>query len=115
MVRALIDLGASDSFMHVEIARDLGLYRYLLAVPLTVRVANGEALPVTHFVRLTGRLGLMPIWLFLLVIGTTIPVVLGYHFWDKQNLQVYWRGRWVRVERKWTVFKITALPPADSF
>ena len=75
LIRALLDSGASDSFISHEVVRTLGLIERPLMQPLTVRVANGEALAVTHFVKLSGKLGPMPVRLLLRVIKTTIPVV----------------------------------------
>ena len=50
MIRALLDSGASDSFVSLDVVRVLGLRQYLLSQKLTVRVANGEELVVMHFV-----------------------------------------------------------------
>ena len=61
MIRALLDAGASDSFVSWDVVRVLGLRQYQLSLRLTVRVANGEALAVTHFVQLSARLGHMPV------------------------------------------------------
>ena len=80
MIRALLDSGASDSFVSWDVVRVLGLRQYPLSQRLTVRVANGEALAVTHFVQLSARLGPMPVRLSLMVIKTTIPIVIGYPF-----------------------------------
>ena len=54
LVRALLDSGASDSFVSLEVAKMLGQVQYPLLQPLTVRVANVEFLPVTHVVSLSG-------------------------------------------------------------
>ena len=61
LIRALFDSGASDSFVSWDVVRVLGLRQYPLSQRLTVRVANGEALAVTHFVQLSARLGHMPV------------------------------------------------------
>ena len=58
LIRALLDSGASDSFVSLDVVRVLGLRQYPLSQRLTVRVANGEALAVTHFVQLSARWGL---------------------------------------------------------
>ena len=55
LIRALLDSGASDSFVSWDVVRVLGLRQYPLSQRLTVRVANREALAVTHFVQLSGR------------------------------------------------------------
>ena len=41
-VRALLDSGASDSFIGEELVQGLGLESYPLMQRLTVKVANGE-------------------------------------------------------------------------
>ena len=56
MIRALLDSGASDSFVSLDVVLVLVLRQYPLSQRLTVRVANGEALEVTHFVQLSARL-----------------------------------------------------------
>ena len=68
MIRALLDSGASDCFVSWDVVRVLGLRQYSLSQRLTVRVANEEALIVTHIVQLSARLGPMPVRLSLRVI-----------------------------------------------
>ena len=80
-----------------------------------MRVANGEALAVTHFVQLSARLGPMPVILSLRVIETTIPIVLGYPFLASTQPTIDWKQRVLRVVRKWKIFVIKALAIADSY
>ena len=94
--------------------RVLGLRQYPLSQRLTVRVANVEALAVTHFVQLSARLGPMPVRLSLRVIKTTIPIVLGYPFLARTQPTIDWKQRVLRIERKGKVFEIKALAIADS-
>jgi hypothetical protein len=115
MILALLDSGASDSFISADVVKILGLMAHPLLQPLTVRVANGEGLSVTHFVSLSGRLGPMPVRLHLRVINTTIPIVLGYPFIAKFQPLVDWKNRRIRVTRKGKMFDIPALAVADSF
>ena len=82
LIRALLDSGASDSFVSWDVVRVLWLRQYPLSQRLTVRVANGEAFADTHFVQLSARLGPIPVSLSFRVIKTTIPIVLGYPFWQ---------------------------------
>ena len=110
MIRALLDSGASDSFVSWDVVRVLGLRQYPLSQRLTVRVANGEALAVTHFVQLSARLGPMPVRLSLSVIKATTPIVLGYPFLARTQPTTYWKQRVLRIERKWK-----ALAIADSY
>ena len=42
LIRALLDSGASDSFISADVVRVLGVWRHPLVQPLTVRVANGD-------------------------------------------------------------------------
>ena len=115
MIRALLDSGASDSFVSWDVVRVLGLRQYPLSQRLTVRVANVEALAVTHFVQLSARLGPMPVRVSLRVIKATIPIVLGYQFLAKTQPTIDWKQRVLRIERKWKVFEIKALAIADSY
>ena len=115
MIRALLDSGASDSFVSWDVVRVLGLRQYPLSQRLTVRVANGEALAVTHFVQLSARLGPMPVRLSLRVIKTTIPIVLGYPFLARTQPTIDWKQRVLRIERKWKVFEIKGLAIAESY
>ena len=94
--------------------RVLGLRQYPLSQRLTVRVANGEALAVTHFVQLSARLGPMPVRVSLRVIKTTIPIGLGYPFLARTQPTIDWKQRVLRIERKGKVFEIKALAIADS-
>ena len=115
MIRALLDSVASDSFVSWDVVRVLGLRQYPLSQRLTVRVANGEALAVTHFVQLSARLGPIPVRLSLRVINTTIPIVFGYPFLARTQPAIDWKQRVLRIERKGKVFEIKALAIADSY
>ena len=115
MIRALLDSGASDSFVSWDVVRVLGLRQYPLSQRLTVRVANGEALAVTYCVQLSVRLGPMPVRLSLRLIKTTIRIVLGYPFLARTHLTIDWKQRVLSVERKGKVFDIEALAIADSY
>ena len=115
LIRALLDSGASDSFVSWDVVRVLGLRQYPLSQRLTVRVANGEVLAVTHFVQLSSRLGPMTVRLSLRVIKTTIPIVLGYPFLARTQPTIDWKQRVLRIERKGKVFEIKALAIADSY
>ena len=61
--------------MSLDVAKMLGLVQYPLLQPLTVRVANVEFLPVTHFVSTSGRLGQIVVRLLLRVIKIRIPLL----------------------------------------
>ena len=115
MIRALLDFGASNSFVSWDVVSVLELRQYPLSQRLTVRVANGEALAVTHSVQLSARLGPMPARLSLRVIKTTIPIVFGYPFLARTKSTIGWKQRVLRIERKWKVFEIKALAIADSY
>ena len=115
MIMALLDSGASDSFVSWNVVRVLGLRQYQLSQRLTVRVANGEALAVTHFVQLSAMLGPMPVRLSLRVIKTTIPIVVGYPFLARTQPTIDWKQRVLRIDLKGKVFEIKPLSIADSY
>ena len=114
-VRALLDSGASDSIIGEELVRGFNLTTYSLIQRLTVKVANGETLQVTHFVKVSGRLGSMPIRLMLRVIATSLPVVLGYPFLAKLNPLIDFRRRILRIQRAGKTNEIKALPAPESY
>ena len=65
---ALLDSGASDSFISADVVKQAGLRPVPLKEPIRVRVANGQSLDVPHFVRVTVVVGIMDLRLFLRVI-----------------------------------------------
>ena len=93
----------------------VGTEQYPLSQRLTVRVANGEALAVTHFVQLSARLWPMQVRLSLRVIKTTIQIVLGYPFLAMRQPTIDWKQLVLRVERNGKIFEIKALSIADSY
>ena len=82
---------------------------------ITVNVANGTTLNVTSFVRVSIKLGTLALRLFLRIIATPIPVVLGYPFLHQFEPTVNWRKRVVTIKRKDKVYTIPALPAHESF
>jgi len=115
LVMALLDSGASDSFVSQDVVKTLRLQTYPLQQKLTVRVANGEWLDVSQFVIVHERLGTMPVKLQMRVIKTAIPVVLGYPFLAKFQPHIYWKKSFVRIWGNGKIFEVQALPAADSF
>ena len=51
LIRALLDSGASDSFISDEVVKTLTLQTHMLQQNLTVRVANGDGLDFTRLWR----------------------------------------------------------------
>ena len=71
-----------------------------------MNVANGQSLIVQHYVRLYTRIGNLKIKLFLRVIETPLPIVLGYPFlawynptinWAKRSMQINFGGKTTTV------------------
>ena len=77
---ALLDSGASDSLISVLVVKQSDLRLLPLKTPVKVRVANGQLISVSHFVRVTVVIGTLKTRLFLRVIPTPLPLVLGYPF-----------------------------------
>ena len=74
---ALLDSGASDSFVSLDVVQQAGLRLLPLKDTIKVRVANGQTLNVQHFVRVHAAIGDLKLKLFLRVISTPLPIVLG--------------------------------------
>ena len=77
---ALLDSGASDSFISLDVVRESRLKLLPVRYTINVMVADGQTLNVGHFVRVRATIGDMHVQLWLRVIDTTLPIVLGYTF-----------------------------------
>ena len=94
---ALLDSGASDSFISVDVVKQAGLRPVPLKEPIRVRVANGQSLDVLLFVRVTVVVGTLHLRRFLRVITTHLPIVLGYPFLQQFNPMINWKSRTVNI------------------
>ncbi|MGV0951482.1 MAG: dUTP diphosphatase, partial [Azonexus sp.] len=94
---ALLDSGASDSFISETVVAKAHYKRLPLKTPMQVRVANGQVLDVTHYVRLNGNIGSVSIRLFLRIISTPLPIVLGFPFLHQFNPWINWAQRTVYI------------------
>ena len=74
-----------DSIISANLADKQKLSLWSLMKDLSVKVSNGQLLEVWHIVRITARMGKLPIKLFLLEIAAPLPIVLGYQFLHKSN------------------------------
>ena len=94
---ALLDSGASDSFISAEVVKQSALRLLPLKTPVKVRVANGQLISVSHFVRVTVVIGTLKTRLFLRVIPTPLPIVLGYPFLFFFNPHINWKARTITI------------------
>ena len=97
---ALLDSGASDSFISAYMVKQAGLRPVPLKEPIRVRVANGQSLDVLHFVRVTVVVGTLHLRLFLRVITTPLPlpIKLGYQFLQQFNPMINWKRMTVQIK-----------------
>jgi hypothetical protein len=115
VVHALLDSGASDCFISETLVAELRLPRKRLKQPMSVRVASGTSLSVDYGVRVAAMLGKMSVRLFLRVLPTPIPVVLGYTFLHRHQPSVDWRKSEVQITRSGITYVIPALPLFEVF
>ena len=92
-VRALLDSGASDNFISEWLVSHLNLTRYPLPHALRVDMADGSSLSLTSMVRPYLHLGSLKLRLFLKVVPTPFPVILGFPFLNYFNPDIDWRLR----------------------
>ena len=96
---ALLDSGASDSFISAEVVKQSALRLLPFKTPVKFRVANGQLISVSHFVRVrvTVTIGTLKTRLFLRVIPTPLPIVLGYPFLFFFNPYINWKERTITI------------------
>ena len=102
---ALLDSGASDSFISADVVKQAELRPVPLKEPIRVRAANRQSRDVLHFVRVTVVVGTLHLRLFLGVITTPLPIVLGYPFLQQFNPMINWqssacRSQWERIRTR---------------
>ena len=90
---ALLDCGASENFIAEKVAMSLGCRSHTLRTPLHVRIANGDRLLCTEFVRLRMSLSSWRKRLTFWIIPSTLPIILGIPFLTRVNPHIYWRER----------------------
>ena len=108
--RALLDSGASDNFISLNVARELNLPLHPLKDPLRMQVANGVICMVDQSTRPYLVIGGLKIRLFLKVVDSPIPVILGYPFFNHFMPLVNWRTRVVTIFHNETRYEIQAYP-----
>ena len=94
---ALLDSGAADYFISLDVVRESRFELLPLKYTLKVRVTNGQALKVGHFVRVRATIEDLHELLFLRVIDTTLPIVLGYPLLYQFNPLINWKHRTVQI------------------
>ena len=94
---ALLDSGASDSFISADVVKQSGLRPVPLKETIRVRVANGQSLDVAQIVRVTVFVVTLHRSLFLIVITTTLSIVFGVHFMQQFNTIISWKNRTVQI------------------
>ena len=71
-----------------------------LKYTINVRVVNGQTLNVQYFVRIRAIIRNLQVRLFLRVIYTPLPIVLGYPFLYQFNPKINWKHRSVQITAK---------------
>ena len=92
-VTALLDCGASENCIAESLAMSLVCGLHTLRTPLTVRIANGDQLKCTQFVRIRPGLTTWRTRLTFYVIPSTISLILGIPFLTRINPHIFWRER----------------------
>ena len=99
---ALLNSGASDSYIILDVVRGSRLKLLPLEYTTNVRVVNGQTLNVGYLVRVRATIGGVHVRLFLRVIDTPLPIVLCYPFLHQFNPLINWKHRTVQIIHKRT-------------
>ena len=94
---ALLDSRASDLFISLDVVRLSRLKLLPLKYTIKAMVANGQTLNAGHFVRVRATIRDLHVRLFLRVINTTLPIVLGYPFLRQFNPLIHWKHQNVQI------------------
>ena len=111
---ALIDSGAGGNFISHSLIKRLNCSLHKLKCPESVRVASGEVLPITHFVRLYLRMGDLTIRCSLHVTQSTGDIILGYPFLVRFEPLIHWKDRYMEIEHKNQYHRIFGIPARGS-
>ena len=94
---SLLNSGASNSFISTEVVQKAALRLLPLKTQVKVRVANGEIITVSHFVRVNASVGTLRTRFFLRVIPTPLPIILGCPFFQFFNPEINWKEKTLRI------------------
>ena len=109
-LQALLDSGASDSFISLQNTQRLGLPTYPLSVKLEVSIANVDKIIVSRLTRVIAVIGSMKVKLFLRVISSSLDLVLGYPFLLKFDTKIDWKKRTIFITMKNQTHAIQGIP-----
>ena len=112
---ALLDSGASDSFISLDVVRDSKLKLLPLKYTIIVRADNVKMLNVGYFVPVCAKIGDLHVQLFLRVIDTPLQIVLGYPFMHQFNPLINWKHRTVQIIHNGTTHIIPVVKAYGNF
>ena len=107
--KALIDSGAAGNFISTSFVHQLGCTQHPLHYPTTVRVANGEIMPITHFARLIIHMEKFSIRLCLHITKMPNDLILGYPFLTRFTPRIDWRARIMHIKQGKRMYIIPGL------
>ena len=110
-VSAMLDCGASENFMALDLVRTLGYQMHHLRKPLVVRIADGSRMSCEMFVRARVRIGTWRTRLSFYVFPSRIPIMFGIPFLSRYNPRIDWRERTLIIEDKTGTHLLRADPP----
>ena len=95
---ALVDSGASDSFISVTLAHKLGVKLHALKHPMSIRTANGDEEPCSQLCETSSVVcGTLAFRACLRVIRMVHDVILGFPFLARFDPAISWRSRTMQI------------------
>ena len=93
----LIDSGAAGNFISLRLVKMLGCLQHPLKQPTAARVANGQIIPITMFVRLNVKMSTFRTRLCFHVTEMPNDMILGYPFLLRFDPIIDWKNRFMII------------------
>ena len=108
-ITALLDSGACNNFISLQLVKELGLPSRQLRQAFTVKSASGTHITVASYVRVKLCFNGLSLRMALRVAAMSPPLILGMPFLQAYNPVIDWRNSTVELSLRGKRHKLTAL------
>ena len=113
--RVLIDSGAAGNFVSSHLVDKLSCSVHRLRNPVTVRVANGDIIPIGTFARVTLRMHTFRVRCCFHITEMPNDLILGYPFLRKYQPEINWLSREMSIQDGPSTHLLCGLTPNQRY